>query len=52
MLKIDMHEHHAAKIPEKTSFKAQIKALKQERTSRWEPMTTSGSARFASRSAA
>ena len=31
VLKIDVHEHHAAKIPEKTSFKAQIKALKQER---------------------
>jgi hypothetical protein len=31
VLKIDMHEHHAAKIPEKTSIKAQIRALKQER---------------------
>jgi|WetSurMetagenome_2_1015567.scaffolds.fasta_scaffold06454_4 hypothetical protein len=31
VLKIDIHDHHTAKIPEKTSFKAQIKALKQER---------------------
>jgi protein-arginine kinase activator protein McsA len=30
-LKIDMHEHHTAKIPEKTGIKAQIRALKQER---------------------
>jgi protein-arginine kinase activator protein McsA len=31
VLKIDMHEHHTAKIPEKTSIKAQIRSLKQER---------------------
>ena len=31
VLKIDIHEHHTAKIPEKTSIKVQIRALKQER---------------------
>lgn len=31
VLRIDMHEHHTAKIPEKTSIKAQIRSLKQER---------------------
>ena len=31
VLKIDIHEHHTAKIPEKTGIKAQIRALKQER---------------------
>jgi DNA-binding IclR family transcriptional regulator len=30
-LKIDVHEHHTAKIPEKTGIKARIRALKQER---------------------
>jgi hypothetical protein len=30
-LKIDIHEHHTAKIPEKTGIKAEIKALKRER---------------------
>jgi hypothetical protein len=30
-LKIDIHEHHTAKIPEKTGIKGQIRALKQER---------------------
>ncbi len=30
-LKIDVHEHHTAKIPEKTGIKARIKALKRER---------------------
>lgn len=30
-LKIDVHEHHTAKIPEKIGIKAQIRALKRER---------------------
>ena len=30
-LKIDMHEHHTARIPEKTGIKAQIRALKLDR---------------------
>jgi DNA-binding IclR family transcriptional regulator len=30
-LAIDVHEHHTAKIPEKTGIKARIRALKRER---------------------
>ena len=30
-LNIDMHEHHVAKLPEKTQIKKKIRALKQER---------------------
>jgi hypothetical protein len=30
-LKIDVHEHHTAKLPEKTGIKARIKELKRER---------------------
>ncbi len=30
-LKIDMHEHHVARLPEKTEIKKRIRALKKER---------------------